>query len=114
MPYYRLTRINVDSSKVDAFIAFYEDVKPQLQGIRGFLSGNIIRTNNPEDDNTIGFLRRQGNPDEDQILAIDQYDSRASADAAVEQIRSIILPAMAAFTTGEPLIREGESLWGLY
>ncbi len=114
MAYFRLTRANVDRSKADAFIAFFEQVKPQLQDIPGFVSGVIIRTNNPEDDNTIGFLRSQGDPDEDQMLAIAQYDCKASADAAQEQVRNVILPAMAAFTTGKPMIREGESIWSLY
>jgi len=114
MPYYRLTRANVARSNADAFIAFFENVKPQLQSISGFVSGEIIRTNDPNDDDTLGFLRSQGDPDEDQMITIAQYDCKASADAAQEQIRNVIFPAMAGFTTGEPVIREGESLWSLY
>ena len=114
MTYFRLTRSNVDRSKAEAFIAFFEKIKPQLQGIPGFISGDIIRTNHPEDDSTIGFLRNQGNPDEDQMLTIAQYDSKDSADAAQKQVRNVILPGMAAFTTGETVIREGESIWSLY
>ena len=107
MTYFRLTRANVDRSQVDAFIAFFERIKPLLQDIPGFISGDIIRTNHPEDDSTIGFLRSQGNPHEDQMLTIAQYDCKDSADAAQEQVRNVILPGMAAFTTGEPVIREG-------
>ena len=70
MTYFRLTRANVDHSKAEAFIAFFELIKPQLQDIPGFISGDIIRTNHPEDDSTIGFLRSQGNPDEDQMLPL--------------------------------------------
>tara|TARA_B100001750_G_C14924451_1_gene310935 strand:- start:44 stop:388 length:345 start_codon:yes stop_codon:yes gene_type:complete len=112
--YFRLTRANVDHSKAEAFIAFFELIKPQLQDIPGFISGDIIRTNHPEDDSTIGFLRSQGNPDEDQMLTIAQYDSKDSADSAQEQVRNVILPGIAAFTTGDPVIREGESIWSLY
>ena len=114
MAYFRLTRANVDRSKADAFVAFFERIKPQLQDIPGFISGDIIRTNHPEDDSTIGFLRNQGNPDEYQMLTIAQFDCKDSADAAQEQVRNVILPGMAAFTTGEPVIREGESIWSLY
>ena len=114
MTYFRLTRANVDHSKAEAFIAFFELIKPQLQDIPGFISGDIIRTNHPEDDSTIGFLRDQGNPDEDQMLTIAQYDSKDSADSAQEQVRNVILPGIAAFTTGDPVIREGESIWSLY
>ena len=114
MTYFRLTRANVDRSKAEAFIAFFEKIKPQLQGIPGFISGDIIRTNHPEYDSTIGFLRNQGNPDEDQMLTIAQYDSKDSADAAQKQVRNVILQGMAAFTTGDPVIREGESIWSLY
>ena len=114
MTYFRLTRVNVDRSKAEAFIAFFELIKPQLQDIPGFISGDIIRTNHPEDDSIIGFLRSQGNPDEDQMLTIAQYDCKDSADAAQEQVRNVILPGMGAFTTGEPVIREGESIWSLY
>ena len=114
MAYFRLTRANVDRSKADAFVAFFERIKPQLQDIPGFISGDIIRTNSPDDDNTIGFLRSQGNPDEDQMLTIAQYDCKDSADAAQEQVRNVILPGMAAFTTGDLVIREGESIWSLY
>ena len=114
MTYFRLTRANVDHSKAEAFIAFFELIKPQLQDIPGFISGDIIRTNHPEDDSTIGFLRNQGNPDEDQMLTIAQYDSKDSADAAQKQVRTVILPGLAAFTTGETVIREGESIWSLY
>ena len=114
MTYFRLTRANVDHSKAEAFIAFFELIKPQLQDIPGFISGDIIRTNHPEDDSTIGFLKSQGNPDEDQMLTIAQYDSKDSADSAQEQVRNVILPGMAAFTTGDPVIREGESIWSLY
>ena len=114
MTYFRLTRANVDHSKSEAFIAFFELIKPQLQAISGFISGDIIRTNHPEDDNTIGFLRSQGNPDEDQMLTIAQYDCKDSADAAQEQMKNVILPGMAAFTTGDLVVREGESIWNLY
>ena len=114
MPYYRLTRANVTHSNADAFIEFFETVKPQLQAIPGFIAGHIIRTNHPDDDDTLGFLRSQGDPDEDQMIIIAQYDSKASADAAQELIRNVILPAMATFTTGDLVIREGESLWSLY
>ena len=114
MTYFRLTRANVDHSKAEAFIAFFELIKPQLQDIPGFISGDIIRTHHPEDDSTIGFLRSQGNPDEDQMLTIAQYDSKDSADSAQEQVRNVILPGIAAFTTGDPVIREGESIWSLY
>ena len=114
MPYYRLTRANVIHSNADAFIEFFENVKPQLQAIPGFIAGNIIRTNHPDDDDTLGFLRSRGDPDEDQMIAIAQYDSKASADGAQELIRNVILPAMATFTTGDLVIREGESLWSLY
>ena len=114
MTYFRLTRVNVDHSKAEAFIAFFELIKPQLQDIPGFISGHIIRTNHPEDDNAIGFLRSQGNPDEDQMITIAQYDCKDSADAAQEQMKNVILPGMAAFTTGDSLVREGESIWNLY
>ena len=114
MPYYRLTRVSVSSSNVDAFIAFFENIKSQLQCIPGFLSGDILQTNNPADDNTIGYLRNQGNPDEVQMLAIARYDCKASADASIEEVRKITLTAMATFATAESVIREGESLWSLY
>ena len=114
MSYFRITRANVERSKADRFITFFERIKPQLQDIPGFVSGNIIRTAHPEDDNMIGFLRNQGTPDEDQMLTIAQYDCKESADAAQEQVRSIILPGMAEFTTSDPVIREGDSIWSLY
>ena len=110
----RLTRISVSSSNADAFIAFFENIKSQLQCIPGFLSGDIVQTNNPADDNTIGYLRNQGNPDEVQMLVIAQYDCKASADASIEEVRKITLPAIATFATAESVIREGESLWSLY
>ena len=114
MSYFRITRASVERSKADKFIAFFERIRPQLQDIPGFISGDIIRTAHPEDDNMIGFLRNQGNPDEDQMLTIAQYDCKESADAAQEQVRSIILPGMAEFTTSDPVIREGDSIWSLY
>ena len=114
MPYYRLTRVSVSSLNADAFITFFETVKSQLQCIPGFLSGDIVQTNNPADDNTIGYLRGQGNPDEVQMIAIAKYDCKNSADASIEEVRKITLPAMATFATGEAVIREGESLWSLY
>ena len=114
MSYFRITRASVDRSKADKFIAFFERIKPQLQGIPGFISGDIIQTAHPEDDNMIGFLRNQGNSDEDQMLTIAQYDCKDSADAAQEQVRNIILPGIVEFTTSDPVIREGDSIWSLY
>ena len=114
MSYFRITRANVERSKADKFIAFFERIKPQLQDIPGFISGDIIQTAHPEDDNMIGFLRNQGNPDEDQMITIAQYDCKDSADAAQEQVRNIILPGIVEFTTSDPVIREGDSIWSLY
>ena len=114
MSYFRITRASVERSKADKFIAFFERIRPQLQDIPGFISGDIIRTAHPEDDNMIGFLRNQGNPDEDQMLTIAQYDCKDSADAAQEKVRTIILPGIVEFTTSDPVIREGDSIWSLY
>ena len=49
MPYYRLTRANVTHSNADAFIEFFENVKTQMQAIPGFIAGNNIRPNHPDD-----------------------------------------------------------------
>ena len=114
MSYFRITRASVERNKADKFIAFFERIKPQLQDIPGFISGDIIQTAHPEDDNMIGFLRNQGNPEEDQMLTIAQYDCKYSADAAQEQVRNIILPGIVEFTTSDPVIREGDSIWSLY
>ena len=114
MSYFRITRASVLRSKADKFIAFFERIKPQLQEIPGFISGDIIQTAHPEDDNMIGFLRNQGDPDEDQMLTIAQYDCKDSADAAQEKVRNIILPGIVEFTTSDPVIREGDSIWSLY
>ena len=110
MWYFRITRANVERSKADKFIAFFERIKPQLQDIPGY----IIQTAHPEDDNMIGSWGIQGNPDEDQMLTIAQYDCKDSADAAQEQVRNIILPGIVEFTTSDPVIREGDSIWSLY
>ena len=114
MSYFRITRASVERSKADKFIAFFERIRPQLQDIPGFISGDIIRTAHPEDDNMIGFLRNQGDPDEDQMLTIAQYDCKDSADAAQEKVRNIILPGIVEFTTSDLVIREGDSIWSLY
>ncbi len=114
MSYFRITRASVERSKADKFIAFFERIRPQLQDIPGFISGDIIRTTHPEDDNMIGFLRNQGDPDEDQMLTIAQYDCKDSADAAQGQVRNIILPGIVEFTTSDLVIREGDSIWSLY
>ena len=104
MSYFQITRASVERNKADKFIAFFESIKPQLQDIPGFVSGDIIRTAHPEDDNMIGFLRNQGNPDEDQMITIAQYDCKDSADAAQEQVRNIILPGIVEFTTSDPVL----------
>ena len=51
MSYFRITSANVERSKADKFIAFFERIKPQLQDIPGYKSGDIIQTAHPEDDN---------------------------------------------------------------
>ena len=114
MSYFRITRANVERSKADKFIAFFERIKSQLQDIPGYKSEDIIQTAHPEDDNIIGSWGIQGNPDENQMLTIAQYDCKDSADAAQEQVRNIILPGIVEFTTSDPVIREGDSIWSLY
>ena len=60
MSYFRITRANVERSKADKFIAFFERIKPQLQDIPGYKSGDILQTAHSEDDNMIGSSGTKG------------------------------------------------------
>ena len=106
--YARHLAVGYEPSKFEAMLAYLESQTGIYQSIDGLRRILVTPISGSEDHPQ--FRERIGNLDNRMIVTVG-YDSKAQSEAARDKVNAF-WKSMAEFLTGEPLVSEGEFVYG--